>query len=67
VIARGGRADLPPMDELLEVYELQFGATIVEDRRYDLERFELELADDLPGEPTLDDVLAAIRAPALRA
>jgi len=63
VVARGRQAELPSMDELLRVYETEFGAEIVEDRRYDLERFDLEIVDEIEGEPSLDDVLHAIGAP----
>jgi serine protease AprX len=63
VIARGAEAELPSMDELLEVYETQFGADIVEDRRYDLEQADLETVAEIEDAPSLDDVLELIRAP----
>lgn len=63
VIARGGAVNFPSMDELLLVYEREFGAEVVEDRRYDLERTEIEAVDAIQGEPSLDDVLEAIGAP----
>jgi serine protease AprX len=57
------------LDTQLQAFEEYFGATVVEDYRYDLEEGTQDIFDpsnfgpETPDNPSLEDVLALIRAP----